>query len=675
MPPRLQRAFDWAATLCHAIIAIAIMRMTRSVAIGDGTSDLLISIRVVLNAGPTEAGMIQPAIARVRPRVNAPEIGGATPLADLLLECPGSPARVIEIVGGPGSGKSTALAHLAATFPANHNLILLDDATPAAINAVMGVATVVFTSQRPCSLPGAVSYPLAPWGNDELVEYLLAAHPARCRSVMTRLQASPDRRLPNGVPEIWQIILDRMAQDESLTTVSAALWQQLHEGLPAAYLLTGAEQYGLAELTGRAKMANKCYRGLQRLHVNMRTLNLLRHAPVRLMLASDRLARLLETRSGCKWLKQRLPRDLVKAAAAGASSSARRNLSGWTTGWRKACQAMAASLLHAIDAQWTPKRESLPLLSGAYLDEAAWRGVDLGGARLVGADLSGSDLAEAILDRAIAMSASFRNATLHGASLVKLQARAANLELAVLTAIDARSAVLCDALLAEADLTNARLPNADLHGANLADARLCHADLTSVRMTEALIDGADFSGANLSCACLNGLRLRKANFSGTCFANALLMDCDLEGMELPGANFAGAHLQGALLTASRMPHASFAGARLQNAGLADVEWENVDLRNADMRGCTFHLGSSRSGLVDSTIACEGSRTGFYGDEFDQQTYRAPEEIRKANLCGADLRNANLRRTDFYLVDLRRAKYTPDQLEHLRRCGAILFDRK
>ena len=77
----------------------------------------------------------------------------------------------------------------------------------------------------------------------------------------------------------------------------------------------------------------------------------------------------------------------------------------------------------------------------------------------------------------------------------------------------------------------------------------------------------------------------------------------------------------------------------------------------------------------SPIACEGSRTGFYGDEFDQQTYLAPEDIRKANLCGADLRNAKIDGTDFYLVDLRGARYTPGQFEHFRRCGAILFSRE
>jgi uncharacterized protein YjbI with pentapeptide repeats len=124
-----------------------------------------------------------------------------------------------------------------------------------------------------------------------------------------------------------------------------------------------------------------------------------------------------------------------------------------------------------------------------------------------------------------------------------------------------------------------------------------------------------------------------------------------------------------------MPGADFSGADLRGAGLADIDWEGADLRRAVLKDCTFHLGSSRSGLVNSPIAGEGSRTGFYGDEFDQQVFRRPEEIRKANLCNADLRDAVLDGTDFYLVDLRGAKYNVSQLEHFRRCGAILFDRE
>src|SRR5207248_8111356 len=122
------------------------------------------------------------------------------------------------------------------------------------------------------------------------------------------------------------------------------------------------------------------------------------------------------------------------------------------------------------------------------------------------------------------------------------------------------------------------------------------------------------------------------------------------------------------------PGARFRRADLRKTGLAGVEWEGADLRRADLRGCSFHLGSTRSGLVGSTVPCEGSRTGFYTDDYADQDFKSPEEIRKANLCGADLRGANIEGVDFYLVDLRGAKFTESQREHLERCGAILYSR-
>jgi hypothetical protein len=62
------------------------------------------------------------------------------------------------------------------------------------------------------------------------------------------------------------------------------------------------------------------------------------------------------------------------------------------------------------------------------------------------------------------------------------------------------------------------------------------------------------------------------------------------------------------------------------------------------------------------------------DDYLEQDFKSPEEIRKANLRGADLRGAEVEKADFYLVDLRGARYSPRQAEHFRRCGAILVDR-
>ncbi|HEV3384764.1 MAG TPA: pentapeptide repeat-containing protein [Gemmata sp.] len=173
---------------------------------------------------------------------------------------------------------------------------------------------------------------------------------------------------------------------------------------------------------------------------------------------------------------------------------------------------------------------------------------------------------------------------------------------------------------------------------------------------------------------LSDLKLNRATFANAGFRGARLVKSDLEGMELPKADFRQANLRNALLTGSTMPDASFDGACLVGAGLAEIDWERASLRGADLTGVSFHLGSSRCGRVGSPIASEGTRTGFYTDEFTEQDFKAPEEIRKANLCHADLRNARIGEVDFYLVDLRHALFDPHQESHLRRCGAILENR-
>jgi len=83
------------------------------------------------------------------------------------------------------------------------------------------------------------------------------------------------------------------------------------------------------------------------------------------------------------------------------------------------------------------------------------------------------------------------------------------------------------------------------------------------------------------------------------------------------------------------------------------------------------MGSRRSGLVERFLASEGTRTGFYSDDGLEQHFKSPEETCKANLRGADLRGAQVEGTDFYLVDLRDARYDETQADHFRRCGAIL----
>jgi uncharacterized protein YjbI with pentapeptide repeats len=165
--------------------------------------------------------------------------------------------------------------------------------------------------------------------------------------------------------------------------------------------------------------------------------------------------------------------------------------------------------------------------------------------------------------------------------------------------------------------------------------------------------------------------LQQTNLSGARLHKAWLAGCDMEEMDLRGVDLSGATLGGGLLTGACLAGANLRKADLQNTGLAEIDLEGADLRKANLWGASFHLGSTRSGLVGSLIPCEGSKTGFYTDEREEQNYRRPEEIRKANLSHADLRGAKISGVDFYLVDVRGAKYTGKQAKYLKRCGAIM----
>jgi uncharacterized protein YjbI with pentapeptide repeats len=613
--------------------------------------------------------------AAVRPRVISPETGEAILLEDEIGPMiQAGRCGLVAIAGGPGSGKTTALQHLAAILPpwAKDRVGLFDEADDlAALEAAAAERLLVIMAPRPDSpINRRAVYRLASWGQDDLIEYLLTAHWDRCASVMGRLKASDDRKFLCGIPELWTAVLDIMAAVESIDDVRTALRRELAARIGDPGLWERLEDFCLDAICRNGNpvldLPTEGLPGGESASVALA--RFIRHRPVALLLAADRIVAIAESGRGKQTLAHRLPRELIHEAARQIAGNPRalHNLKGWmgqelpridrplAEGVSRRVQPMAASLLHAATPGWRPDPDPRPRLEGAYLDGVAWSGIDLAEAALNDAELREADLSRANLEYAYALRAQLPRADLHRARLTHWRANRAD--------------------LGRADLRRVTADHAQFQGANLAGALLLEARLWKADLREANIEGADFSGANLADARLSGLKLRLARFDGACLGGADLSGCDLEEMELPDADFHDANLRGALLTGSRMPRASFLGADLRETGLAEVDWPGACLRDADLRGATFHLGSSRSGLVGSPIACEGSRTGFYTDDYHDQDVKPAEEIRKANLRGADLRGAEIQDVDFYLVDLRDAQYTPDQAEHFRRCRAILDDR-
>ncbi len=158
--------------------------------------------------------------ARVRPRVLSPETGEALPLTDFVGPIlAGGGSGVIRIQGPPGSGKTTALDHLAGVVPPHLSVSFLDEPhRPSDIVEALSRGWVVYTS-RDASFPTALAtnLKLAPWGEDEWIEYLLASDRRHCSSVMARLaRAKPETAMLGGNPELWGLVLDRMMADPSV---------------------------------------------------------------------------------------------------------------------------------------------------------------------------------------------------------------------------------------------------------------------------------------------------------------------------------------------------------------------------------------------------------------------------------------------------------------------------
>jgi uncharacterized protein YjbI with pentapeptide repeats len=640
--------------------------------------------------------MLEPRRAPVRPRVVSPLSGETLLLEDeilSLLEC--GESGIVWLVGGPGAGKTTALAHLAAVLPASDRLILHDDDWPIEPEwrkLYVGRGVVG-------SAPKAARfvYELARWGDDEIIEYLLAQHRDRCPSVVRRCQAAEHNDLLSGNPELWQSVLDLLAADDAIATVKDALRRLLDRRFTvrllrervASWCLGVFQAFGPDNGTGRL-LGAKFGWDVEDFRKADGWGRLLWHSGVMLLLAAERFAAELRATEPCPFLEYAFPREVIDETAALIRDDTRvlSGLKAVMVSSQRESQPTAASLLHTARIAWRPERlvlsglrkllskakSNLPRLDGAYLEGAEWPGIDLARAELNDADFNHADLRNADLSETSARRANLRSAKLSGANLHRFKANDASLSGADLSYVRARSG-LFDAADAEgACFEGALLENTSFRDAKLTGASFVRANLSRAAFVNAEIEGADFSQAELTGALLTGLALRLAEFRQCSFAEAVMVACDLEGMTLPGADFARANLKGSLLTGTVIPRADFCDANLVNTGLAEIDWEQADLRGADLRGASFHMGSSRSGLVDSPIASYGSRTGFYTDDYNEQDFKSPEEIRKANLRGADLREAKISGVDFYLVDLRDARYDAEQEQHFRSCGAILESR-
>lgn len=608
--------------------------------------------------------------APVCPRFISDATGASLRVEDSVLEASQRFRRgVIEIAGPPGAGKTSTLKHLAAVLPRECPLTFLMREDADHLKLSEGVSVVEVDSNSAPLPERIVRFNLAPWSVDEYIEYAMNRHAQASHSVLARLLGAPDRDLLEGLPEICTLVLDEMAARAEVSTVADAIARRLR------HLVNG----DLSRLPHPQTLLRPCSvtRDMKSRALDEAVERLLLYGSARLVACAMQIMDAIENSRRCL-------EDRVSVRRAIEQRFLLEILDSWLTERTQAmlharlqkdpcCEMhpLLASVVFLNDPGWRPASGREINLSDARLHGADWPNTNLRGSRMENTDLSGANMEGATLSDTRASGLILDNAQLRGARMRRMDAAGACLRNADLTGAYLGHSVLRDCNLSHVVAVGARFNAANLFRAILSNGLFRRCVLVRANLLSATLTNADFSECDFSEATLIDADLRLTVLTRAIFSGASMSGCNLEDTEIVGGVFSAARLKNAHLTGSSMPGACFRDASLRGAYMAHIDWPGADLRGAILNGATFHMGSSRSGLVDSFLASEGTRTGFYTSDYDDHLYRRPEDIRSANLCGCDLRGADVTDVDFYRVDLRGARFDESIRRQLIVTGAIL----
>jgi uncharacterized protein YjbI with pentapeptide repeats len=574
-----------------------------------------------------------------------------------------------------GAGKSTTIRYLQDVFAAMEHISVEDDDSEL---VTLAFRPYVVTSR--VDVDADYEFKLLGWDRDDFIEYLLSQNPAACKSVLESLGGT-SATFCDGSPEVWSYVLDRLSIDPTVSVEDIALQYlklSIAEELYASnehleQCIDSPEVTAVCEsLSGHfiSWQVDVALALVDRIIGGRKIRRLLGHAEVRCELIGETLARRLVKRDKAAVAVQ-VPGMAIKACAKRIRESSRvlKFLKSVVT--KAKSSALAASLLRACEPGWKPPNLSNVCFDDAHLPDVRWSAVKLVRCSFHRANLRHGDFQRAILSQSSFVGATLANADLSGAELTQANLRRANLANSTLSGAVALKSSWDDAVLRNAHFDESNLGGARFNRSDLGYASFVRCDLRETSFCRATMDGVDLSFANCWSANFSFCDLRTALLSEARCAYARFMEANFEDANLHSIVLTDAKCPGAIFSGSRMRGANLRNAVLVGARMAEVDWEDCDLRGADLQNCDFHYGSTRCGLVDSPYPSHGTRTGFYTDDYDDRYYRRPEEIRKANLCGCDLRGARIENTDFYLVDLRGAKLNRSQRKFLTAAGAIL----
>ncbi len=615
----------------------------------------------------------------VRPRVMGPD--GESRLLDHILQEHLRAKRVHRIVicGPRGAGKSFALRYVAERFSSEVTAGLIrlldvrdvrsaDGALKSAV-ADSGMITVIVARTQEC--PDATVYQMAAWDRDDVIEYVLQRFPDQSVSLLNR---TADGAFLEGLPELWVLVLEELAANKSLDSAEAAMWEILNRLMRRCGEATDIGKKTWEDL-GNDKVKEQASSVLDPATLPLGRLQELH--PVQCMLAAEYFCSQLQTRSGMEILSRPIPEDVLPIIARRLRNNKRiiSDLAALLILHADAAlYASAMTLLLAIDPTWRPARSlARTNLKGAVLDGANWSEVDLSHTVITGISANDASFHHCDFTNAHASYASFRRTSFRCAKLTAFV-----FDHGFAPDSDFSHIVGHQSCFRRADLRGSNFEQTQMAESVFDSSQLCGVSfrgsyLPKASFYDANVQDADFSQCDLMMANLSHLDLTTTNLRGAMLHNARMVSCNLENVDLTQFNLMGANLRSSSLSGSEAQGANLQKVNLRAAQLGEVDWENADLRNADLRDVVFHLGASREGLLSSPYASEGTRTGFYTDERLEQHFKAPEEIRKANLKGVNLLGAHIEGVDFYLVDLRGAKMSREQYHQAASTGAILHD--
>ena len=234
--------------------------------------------------------MFEPAIAPVRPRVASPVTADSVLLEDEVLTfAEQRQSGVILLLGGRGSGKTTAVRHLAAVLPRGHRIALLDTDDNQSMPQVADGGITISTRRVSPGGSFLAELRLQPWGRDEWIEYLLATHPDDCGSVISR---ASDGDFLEGSPRWWRIVLDVLADDSSLPDVEAAVEQHLRSILTSDELRQCAADFCLS-IIHSPEVSKEALQEMRRAGLPPEQEAVIYHRPICVRLAGEAVVRQL----------------------------------------------------------------------------------------------------------------------------------------------------------------------------------------------------------------------------------------------------------------------------------------------------------------------------------------------------------------------------------------------